>query len=96
MNLETEFRIRQQLASLEQELAHTQTEWSRSHCLTFESEFAPSTWVQLRQRPDPLSSDEALLLCQYSAEGWIAWVPGYGEILLSQRDFQAQSPSDFG
>lgn len=89
MNLETEFRIRQQLESLVPELANTPTEPGRFNCLTFESEFEPSTWVKLRQRPDPFSSDEALLLCQCSTERWIAWVPNHGEIVLNQRDFQA-------
>lgn len=50
-------------------------------------EFQPSTWVQLLKLPNPFSFGEALLLCQYSQNYWIAWVPDHGEILLHRNWF---------
>jgi len=49
--------------------------------------FAPSTWVRLFNPPTAFSFDEAWLLCQYSQDKWLAWIPDYGEILLSTNEF---------
>lgn len=43
----------------------------------------PSIWVRLLELPSPYSCDEALLLCQVSADEWLAWVPDHGEIKLN-------------
>lgn len=47
----------------------------------------PSTWVKLLDLPGPFSFDEALLLCEYPEGQWLAWVPDFGEILLSPGQF---------
>jgi hypothetical protein len=46
-----------------------------------------STWVKLRELPSDYSFDEALLLCEESDGGWVAWVPSFGEIILTRADF---------
>ncbi len=46
-----------------------------------------STWVKLRELPSDYSFDEALLLCEESDGGWVAWVPSFGEIILARADF---------
>jgi hypothetical protein len=51
----------------------------------------PSTWVQLVDPPTAFSFDQALLLCQCSDDQWLAWIPDYGEILLSTSDFNSFS-----
>jgi hypothetical protein len=51
------------------------------------SDFAPSTWVKLFSPPTAFAYDEAWLLCQFSEDQWLAWIPDYGEILLKTRDF---------
>ncbi len=50
------------------------------------SRFVPQahTWVQLRDPLSEYSDDQALLLCQ-DEDGWVAWVPGYGEAHLSRE-----------
>jgi hypothetical protein len=45
------------------------------------------TWVKLFQLPSAYSANEALLLCQESLDTWVAWIPGYGEILLDRSNF---------
>lgn len=77
MKLESEFRIRVQLHQLEQTL----------HLNPPSEELAPSTWVKLLQPLSDFSDDEALLLCQCSDHRWVAWIPGYGEILLDTDEF---------
>jgi len=42
----------------------------------------PDLWVKLLELPSPYSHDEALLLCQVSADEWLAWVPDHGEVTL--------------
>ncbi|OCQ96550.1 hypothetical protein BCD64_01225 [Nostoc sp. MBR 210] len=42
----------------------------------------PAVWVRLAELPSPYSYDEALLLCQISADEWLAWVPDHGEVTL--------------
>lgn len=49
--------------------------------------FSPYTWVKLFNPPTAFSFDEAWLLCQYSEEKWLAWIPDYGEILLNTDEF---------
>lgn len=44
-------------------------------------------WVKLLQLPSEYSADEAKLLCQESAETWVAWVPDHGETVLNRSDF---------
>jgi hypothetical protein len=44
-------------------------------------------WVKLRDRPNDYSDDEALLLCELSAGGWLGWVPGFGPISLQPSEF---------
>jgi hypothetical protein len=45
------------------------------------------TWVRLFQVPSEYCADEALLLCQESFDTWVAWIPGYGEVLLERSNF---------
>ncbi|NJR40750.1 MAG: hypothetical protein HC781_20335 [Leptolyngbyaceae cyanobacterium CSU_1_4] len=45
------------------------------------------TWVKLFQVPSEYCADEALLLCQESFDTWVAWIPGYGEMLLDRSHF---------
>jgi hypothetical protein len=44
-------------------------------------------WVKLRDRPNNYSDDEALLLCETDAGGWIGWVHGFGQIELPPGTF---------
>ncbi|MBF2026423.1 MAG: hypothetical protein IGS48_06595 [Oscillatoriales cyanobacterium C42_A2020_001] len=46
-----------------------------------------SSWVKLVRSPSPFCEDEALLLCQYSGDQWLAWVPNLGEIVLNEDEF---------
>lgn len=50
-------------------------------------QYEPSTWVKLRQPPTAFSFDEAWLLCDCGNDRWLAWVPDYGEILLTTEEF---------
>jgi hypothetical protein len=54
-------------------------------------QFAPSMWVKVFNPPTAFSFDEAWLLCEYSENQWLAWIPDYGEILLSTDEFCAIS-----
>jgi hypothetical protein len=45
------------------------------------------TWVKLSQVPNEYCADEALLLYQESFDTWVAWIPGYGEMLLGRSNF---------
>jgi hypothetical protein len=49
--------------------------------------YQASTWVKLWNPPTAYSFDEAWLLCQYSDDQWLAWIPDYGEILLNTSEF---------
>ncbi|GET43713.1 MULTISPECIES: hypothetical protein [Microseira] len=49
--------------------------------------FAPSVWVKVLNPPTAFSFDEAWLLCEYSENQWLAWIPDYGEILLRIDEF---------
>lgn len=66
---------------------HPQHWSSKPEVSTIESECPSSTWVKLQESPSPYSHDEALLLCQHSDTEWMAWVPGYGEIVLHRSQF---------
>lgn len=46
-----------------------------------------NTWVQLLEKPNPFSHDEALLLCQHSETAWVAWIPNHGEAILGVEKF---------
>jgi hypothetical protein len=50
------------------------------------------TWVKLSQVPSEYCADEALLLCQESFDTWVAWIPGYGEMLLDRSNFSVAEP----
>ncbi len=50
-------------------------------------QYQPSTWVKLFNPPTAYSFDQAWLLCEYSENQWLAWVPDYGEILLNTDEF---------
>ena len=49
--------------------------------------FTPSTWVKVLNPPTAFSFDEAWLLCECSEDRWLAWIPDYGEIVLSIDEF---------
>jgi hypothetical protein len=61
--------------------------WCRLADRPIATKFAPSTWVKLFNPPTAFSFDEAWLLCEYSEQKWLAWIPDYGEILLSTDEF---------
>lgn len=86
MKLETEFQLYLQRRCLEQAF-HEDGNLAPAA-------IAPSGWVKLLQPVSPFSADEALLLCQASEHQWLAWVPGYGEVLLDTDQFYgwAESP----
>ncbi len=44
-------------------------------------------WVKLLQPLSEYGFDEAKLLCQETADKWIAWVPDHGEVVLHRSDF---------
>lgn len=96
MSLETEFRLHQQLLRLERHwgdclfcdrnLATTHpAAYPVSH-RAFQSHPLTGLWVKLRQVPDPLTGDEALLLCQVERD-WIVWLPNWGEMVLRSDEF---------
>lgn len=63
-------------------------DWSnKANSTSFE--FEANTWVQLLKLPNAYSHDEALLLCELTADEWVAWIPGHGEAVLNVRDFCA-------
>ncbi|MEZ2224839.1 hypothetical protein [Microcoleus sp.] len=66
-------------------------EWEKlgSRHSTPPPKFAASTWVRLFHPPTAFSFDEAWLLCECSEQKWLAWIPDYGEILLSTHEFCA-------
>jgi hypothetical protein len=52
-------------------------------------EFIPQRdlWVELRHPPAKYAEDMALLVCEVDADAWIAWVPGFGELLVDRSQF---------
>ncbi|BAW96719.1 hypothetical protein NIES970_16580 [[Synechococcus] sp. NIES-970] len=52
----------------------------------FDTNFAPaqanSDWVKLVETED---DEYALLLCSYSQEEWVVWLPSQGETILHQE-----------
>ncbi|WP_310430143.1 hypothetical protein [Chamaesiphon sp. VAR_48_metabat_135_sub] len=68
-----------------------------AHCRSFFADtnrasidsFQPQAdiWVKLRNRPNDYSDDEALLMCETGAGGWLGWVPGFGQIALQPGAF---------
>ncbi|NJK66217.1 MAG: hypothetical protein HC789_18730 [Microcoleus sp. CSU_2_2] len=85
MRLQTDIRT-SQLQSNQASVASAQA-WCRLADRPPTPKFAPSTWVKLLNPPTAFSFDEAWLLCQYSEQKWLAWIPDYGEILLSTDEF---------
>lgn len=65
--------------------------WSKKFITASQQELQPNTWVQLLELPSTYSYEEALLLCQMSADEWIAWIPSYGEAVLKNSQFCAIS-----
>ncbi|WRH67942.1 MAG: hypothetical protein RSE13_06510 [Planktothrix sp. GU0601_MAG3] len=57
---------------LKQANTETQPQWQP--IVGYTSEFNPFTWVQMREKPNPYSHDQALLLCQVTEDEWVAWV----------------------
>ncbi|MBD1845783.1 hypothetical protein H6F89_20715 [Cyanobacteria bacterium FACHB-63] len=49
--------------------------------------FTASMWVQLLKPPAAYSFDQAWLLCQCAEDQWLAWIPEYGELLLTTDEF---------
>ncbi|WOD40259.1 hypothetical protein [Nodosilinea sp. E11] len=49
--------------------------------------YTRDTWVKLLHSPTEYAADEAKLLCQESADAWVAWVPDHGEVVLDRRHF---------
>ncbi len=47
-----------------------------------------SGWVKLLELPNPMSFDEALLLCPVSQDEWLAWIPDHGEAILNIRQLR--------
>ena len=68
-------------------------DWSNKFNFTpsTQQEFEPNTWVQLLELPSSYSVEEALLLCQLSADEWVAWIPDHGEAVLTKSQFCAMS-----
>jgi hypothetical protein len=60
---------------------------ARMHNLEGLQQLRAFTWVNLLQLPNPLSFDEALLLCPVSTDEWLAWVPDHGEAIFNIREF---------
>ena len=52
-------------------------------------EFVPQRdlWVELRNAPAKYAEDMALLVCEVDSDDWIAWVPGFGELLVNRSQF---------
>lgn len=65
-----------------------------------DSQIKAGEWVRLPRPLSPFSQSEALLLCQSERHLWLAWVPGYGEALLTTWQFSrcgeasARGPKD--
>jgi hypothetical protein len=67
----------------------TVRDWENFGCAYPAPKLVPSIWVKLFNPPTAFSFDEAWLLCECSDEKWLAWIPDYGEILLSKDEFCA-------
>lgn len=70
-----------------QQLGNLAWEKLPMHSISTFPQLESSTWVKLLSPPTVFSFDEAQILCQYSDEAWLAWVPDYGEILLTIDEF---------
>jgi hypothetical protein len=63
-------------------------DWTNNFDFTSsQQELQPDTWVHLLELPSTYSFDEALLLCQMSADEWLAWIPDHGEAVLHTSQF---------
>lgn len=59
-------------------------DWAPPQCrMTYERDAR----VKLLHLPNEYAHDEAQLLCQETAETWIAWIPDYGETVLHRSEF---------
>ena len=66
----------------------SQQAWKKlTACASLKSKPEPSSWVRLVSPPTAFSFDEAWLLCECSGSQWLAWIPDYGELLLSTDEF---------
>ncbi len=61
----------------------------RHRSISWAPRFMPSMWVQLLNPPTAYSFDQAWLLCQCAENQWLAWVPEYGELLLTIDEFRS-------
>jgi hypothetical protein len=50
-------------------------------------------WVELRHPPTPYAEAMALLVCEVEADAWVAWVPGFGELLVNRSAFHRMGES---
>lgn len=73
--------------NLKQADTDIQPQWQPIVGYSWRPEFQSSTWVQLRQLPNPYSHDQALLLCQLSEDEWVGWIPDHGETILYRDQF---------
>lgn len=81
MNLQSYTGVNQSLPSPTH--ARTRYVWEKSPYMSSAlPQFEPSTWVKLLNPPTAFSFDQAWLLCQYTEQEWLAWIPDYGEIVL--------------
>lgn len=87
MQLQTDIRTWQPQPTLAS--ATSARNWEKFGCAVPAPKLAPSMWVKLFNPPTAFSFDEAWLLCECSDEKWLAWIPDYGEILLSTHEFCA-------
>ncbi len=87
MQLQTDIRTWQ--AQPTQACATSVRNWEKFGCAVPAPKLAPSMWVKVFNPPTAFSFDEAWLLCECSEEKWLAWIPDYGEILLSAHEFCA-------
>lgn len=48
---------------------------------------SPAIWIKLAVLPNPYSHDHGLLLCRYSDDEWLVWIPDHGEAVLHRSEF---------
>ncbi|NEP24104.1 MAG: hypothetical protein F6J94_13910 [Moorea sp. SIO1F2] len=51
-----------------------------------EGESYSQVWVKAPDIPNSIHCEEALILCRQSENTWLAWIPDYGEIILSDSE----------
>lgn len=80
MSLPAAHLTRQSRLALESAIA---SGWNPTCQITYNRD----AWVKLIQPLSDTSFDEAKLLCQESADTWVAWVPDHGEVILDKSQF---------